>query len=293
MKMYFYRGEAPNFGDELNEWLLPKVFDNFFDDDDDVIFLGIGSILFDYHPKKKRKVVFGSGFGGYTSVPNIDDNWKVYGVRGPRTAAACGLGPEYVAGDGAILINRHRPRPVETPIAVSFMPHFQSIFRGHWETACRSAGIHLIDPRQPVSQVLDEIQASRLLISEAMHGAIVADALRVPWIPMLPFDKRHVMKWSDWAESLDINLVHRIGLPSSLGEAWLACTGRDPQRLRKIKGFMKFGMNSADTAFTAAAALSLRRLSMLEPSLSSDTSMQRVLNRLEDDAGKIRLDFAR
>ena len=290
--MYFYRGEAPNFGDELNEWLLPKIFHNFFDDNEDVIFLGIGSILFDHHPVKPRKVVFGSGFGGYTAVPSIDENWRIYGVRGPRTAEACGLGREYVAGDGAILINRYRLKPAQIPIAVSFMPHFQSIFRGHWEMACRLAGIHFIDPRLPVEQVLDEIQASQMLISEAMHGAIVADALRVPWVPMLPFDNRHVMKWLDWAESLDIELSHRFVMPSSLGEMWLACTGRDPQRLRKLSGVLKLGLNSADAPLIAAAALSLRRLAGIEPSLSSDVSVGRVLNRLEDDAGKIRMDFA-
>ena len=51
MKLYFYRGQHENFGDELNHWLMPKVFPEFFDDDPSVLFLGIGSIILDTHPK--------------------------------------------------------------------------------------------------------------------------------------------------------------------------------------------------------------------------------------------------
>ncbi|CAN7748979.1 polysaccharide pyruvyl transferase family protein [Caballeronia sp. LjRoot31] len=292
MKMYFYRGEAPNFGDELNEWLLPKIFKNFFDQNDETLFLGIGSILFDHHPRNKRKLVFGSGFGGYTSPPTIDDKWMIYCVRGPRTADACGLDRKYVAGDAAILINHYRPEPIGPSIAVSFMPHFQSAFRGHWQVACRRAGIHYIDPRKPVDAVLEDIQASQLVISEAMHGAIVADALRVPWIPVLPFDKAHVMKWFDWAEALDVSLTHHSIPPSSLNEAWQACTGRDSTKLRNARGIFKFGLNGIDEGFIAIAAFALRRLAKREPLLSTDTSMRRVLNRLEEEAGRIQSDFA-
>ncbi len=63
MKIYTYRGEMPNFGDELNNWLLPKVFPNLFDDDDSRLFLGIGSILFDLLQEYEQR------FG----VPEDDD----------------------------------------------------------------------------------------------------------------------------------------------------------------------------------------------------------------------------
>ena len=102
MKMYSSRG--PNFGDALNEWLWPRLLPDFFDGDESALFLGIGSILYDFLPRNARKVVFGSGYGGYTPVPHIDDRWAFYFVRGPVTARTLGLDPSLAIGDAAILV---------------------------------------------------------------------------------------------------------------------------------------------------------------------------------------------
>src|SRR3546814_1140970 len=103
VRYYAYRGEEPNFGDELNHFLLPRILDGFFDGKDDPLFLGIGSILFDHHPAHLTKIVVGAGYGGYMAKPVLDDRWKVYAVRGPRTARALGLDQRLVAADLAVL----------------------------------------------------------------------------------------------------------------------------------------------------------------------------------------------
>jgi succinoglycan biosynthesis protein ExoV len=290
MKMYFFRGAAPNFGDELNEWLLPKVFPNFFDDDESTLFLGVGSVLFDTHPKDCLKVVFGSGYGAYTPPPALDAMWKVYCVRGPLTAETLGLSPDLIAGDTAILINRFRPGSGAASIRCSFMPHWQSLELAQWARVCELAGVHYIDPRSPVDSVLDDIQASKLIVTEAMHGAIVADALRVPWIAAQPFLPENRMKWFDWAGALDLKLSQERLCPSTALEAWGARPFTKKHRL--TKGPLKGAFQALDRSLAQMAAARLNQVSALTPRLSEDRALDRALDRLETSACRIKRDFA-
>jgi succinoglycan biosynthesis protein ExoV len=290
MKLYFFRGDAPNFGDELNIWLLPKIFPEMFDDDESALFLGIGSILFDDHPKDRLKIVFGSGYGGYTPPPAFDDNWKIYCVRGPRTAKACNLSTDYIAADTAILIARHRAKTARSS-GYSFMPHWESAERGNWALACARSGIRFIDPRSAVEDVLQSIETSAVLITEALHGAIVADALRVPWIPVLPFHRAHRMKWFDWAEALDVSISHHAILPSSTREARGSRTQAHAIRLKDPKGLLKLGVAVLDRMFVHAAASRLKRVAKQSPMLSSDAALERALERLETCARRVRMDY--
>lgn len=293
MKLYLYRGRAPNFGDELNTWLMPKVFPDFFDEDERTLFLGIGSVIFNHHEMSSDKIVFGSGYAGYTGVPVFDEKWKFYCVRGPRTAKVCGLGNDKVAGDSALMIRDYRSTAQQKKIACSFIPHWESLDRGHWESACQVAGIHFLDPRLPVEKVLSDIETSQLVITEAMHGAIVADALRVPWVPMLPIRASHRWKWFDWAEALDINLRQRLLFPSSMREVWTLLSQREGSRLNNLGRPFDQLIGFLDKALTRAAAIGLRRAAALEPMLSSDSALARALEKLNSNAERIKADYWR
>jgi hypothetical protein len=89
MKLIYFRGHVPNFGDELNPYLWDRLLPpGLLDEDESELFLGIGSILFDTYPAGPRKYVMGSGYAGYTGLPPVHDgSWDVVFVRGPRTAA--------------------------------------------------------------------------------------------------------------------------------------------------------------------------------------------------------------
>jgi succinoglycan biosynthesis protein ExoV len=74
MKLTYFQGRAPNFGDELNSFMWAELLPpGFFDEDPAELFLGIGSIIFDTYPANARKYVMGSGFAGYSNAPDLND----------------------------------------------------------------------------------------------------------------------------------------------------------------------------------------------------------------------------
>lgn len=290
MKMYFYRGRRPNFGDELNPWLWPRLLPGFFDDDDSSLFLGIGSTLYDFLPAASAKIVCGAGYGGYTPVPRIDARWTFYFVRGRLTAETLGIDRRTAVGDAAILV-RSCPVPVpETRHRVSFMPHWESAIDGEWEEVARLAGVHYIDPCGTVDRVLADIAGSQLLVTEAMHGAIAADALRVPWIAARPIQPAHRWKWLDWTSALDVALDFGRLAPSNALELALRLGGRKHARaLRARPGLRRV----AARRFKERAAGSLARLAARHPSLSTDAAIDRAHSRMLDRLEQLRKDFPR
>jgi hypothetical protein len=284
MQMYHYRsGKVTNFGDELNVWMWPQLLPHAFDDPAGALFLGIGSTLFDFFPAQQTKIVFGAGYAGYTPKPHIDETWKIYFIRGRFTAEALNIDPSLVIGDAAILLRSCAlPAPSERH-SVSFMPHWESMQWGNWEPVCRRAGVHFIDPRRSVSEILSELRASELVITEAMHGAIVADALRVPWIAIEPIRPIHRMKWHDWASAIDLKLDPRRLGASNVFE-WTVGTISSQRWERR---FDKYGhwCRAFEEPFATLASRRLTALTRQRPSLSSNdaisTAHQRMLVKLD------------
>lgn len=285
MKLTYFQSHPPNFGDELNAYMWPKILpDGFLDEDESELLLGIGSILWEHHPKAPRKYVLGSGYGGYASPPDVHDGtWDVVFVRGPRTAQRLGLPLAKSVCDGAILLRTLDLPGAAEDIGVAFMPHYHSFSRGHWPEACEAAGIRLIDPRDDVEKIIAEICGARMLITEAMHGAIVADALRTPWLAVRPIHSENAAKWQDWAESLDLDLTRHPLQPTSLLELYISAT--KGQRYYEGRA-RRYGTGSlarpANKALTALAARHLKRISSREPQLSSDERIEDVCGRAKE-----------
>ncbi len=61
----------------------------------------------------------------------------------------------------------------------------------------------IINPLANLHNILKLISESRYVISEAMHGAIIADAFRIPWASVCFGGKVNEMKWHDWLLSFD------------------------------------------------------------------------------------------
>jgi succinoglycan biosynthesis protein ExoV len=282
VKLTYFRNTPSNFGDEVNAMMWRQLLpDGFLDEDDSELFLGIGSILWDHLPRGPLKHVMGSGFGGYTAPPDVHDgSWDVVWVRGPMTAERLKIDTRLAICDSAILLRATVLPPAAGGVDTVFMPHFESAARGNWQRACTLAGIGYLDPRDDVETLLARIRGARLMITEAMHGAIVADALRVPWIGIVPFFPQHRAKWEDWAGSLGFGLKPAKLPPSNLLETYTLITGKPGKGQRSQALFKAWPAAPVNVALVHRAAARLRRLAdTVEPQLSPDAAIARATER--------------
>lgn len=330
MKLYYAHTQKGNFGDDLNSFVFPRIFPGLLDENQGELLVGIGTILNHTVPKEPFKYVFGSGFG-YGGRPDFSTNrWKIYCVRGPHTAASLKLDRSLAATDPAALVSRYIPHFSGKPGGYGFIPHFESLDLGFWPEAASVAGLRFINPRASLNEVINGIQSCEVVITESLHGAIVSDCLRIPWIAVRPLVGAHRKKWLDWASSLEINLHAKQLVPSSRSEARNASWHRirGPVKTLLASNFLTVGLlngspqtealefhrndkrtsqlsrnipnvahspyrtpSSADKVHIERAACRLQELRQCEPQLSADLALTRALARLDDAADRLRRDF--
>ena len=268
MKLYYWKHgtEKRNFGDDLNPWIWERCMPGVLDDNADTIFMGIGTLLNrKYIPAAHKRVIFSSG-AGYGHPPQMDDSWKIYCVRGPLTARRLGIPENFALTDGALLVRKfYRPSP-DKKHRFSYMPHIIQAYSGgkSWQKVCQRTGIHYIDPQGSVDGILNEISTTECLITEAMHGAIVADCLRVPWIPVKTTERILRFKWEDWCASVGLSYS-----PCRMMPLW------DPQE----GGFMRQMRHRLKTQLVMGQLLHIA--SHAHRNLSDDKKLQILLDELD------------
>lgn len=209
MEVFYYRDPKLNFGDDLNAVLWPRILPKEAFEADDFEVVGIGSILTQEYAGSlassgKRVIVLGSGTS-YDQPPIDIAKWDVLAVRGPWTASMIGM-PEKAVTDGAILLADTTDlwQRAERATDVVFMPHHRSIRQTPWEQISRDAGMVYVSPQQPVETILAAFARAKLIVTEAMHGAIVADTMRIPWVPVVVAPTVDEFKWRDWGQSVEV-----------------------------------------------------------------------------------------
>lgn len=244
MKLYYYKDPRGNFGDDINPWLWNKLAPEILGEDPSELLVGIGTLINNKIPEGPIKLIFGSGVG-YGSLPVIDEKWKFYFVRGPLSAMLLGLDKSTAISDPAILIPQLvNSEPIHSDQRISFIPHHGSINNADWRKICEKARINYIDPASDFHDVILNIRQSKLVIAEAMHAAIFADAFRVPWVSVKCYDHILDFKWHDWCQSLNMNYM-----PERLPSLWDVekNLGIKPILKNKLKrGLSKIGIRSAD-----------------------------------------------
>jgi succinoglycan biosynthesis protein ExoV len=263
----FYCDHLPNFGDRLNSWLWPRLLPDHLDARSPTLLVGVGTLLSEGMAPWATKVVLGAGAPNAKPM-SLDGSWCVYGVRGPLTARALGLPASAALCDPAVLVPllNNTSRIIKTEqTRVGFMPHHLSANLGDWQRVCTDAGLTYIDPRAPTEDVLRDIARVPMLITEALHGAIVADALRTPWVPVQAYTHINRFKWQDWCASLALDYA-----PQHLPPLW--------DGVKHTKPFASARL----AAKTAASSMGWwhKRWRPLHPTDSSDEERTFVTERL-------------
>lgn len=239
MKLYYFQDPKGNFGDDLNPWLWDSLLPEFFDADDTRLFVGIGTLLNHRLPAKAELHIVGSGFG-YGSVPRIDKRFIFHAVRGYETARVLNLDAKLVITDPAVLLSSMTlPHAAKAGSATGFIPHCQSSRNFDWESVCREAGLKYISAEWSVDKVLEEMRTCKTMVCEAMHGAIAADALRIPWIPVFCYDYIATFKWKDWLST--VNLPYEPIAITSLYDV-----ERNAPTAIRLKSRLKRGLHSVN-----------------------------------------------
>lgn len=210
MRLFYYHDPIGNFGDDLNPPFWARLIPKALASTRAGTILGIGTILGHRDLPPGPKVVLGAGLG-YGRRPTLDGSWDIRFVRGPLTADLLGIPSTSALTDPAVLVGplglweQGRPVPVRKQ-RIGFIPHHVSTRYMNWSAVCRHLGIRYIDATWPPAKVVSHIRRCRSVISEAMHGAIIADSCRIPWTPVAIYPQFNAFKWRDWLASMELPL---------------------------------------------------------------------------------------
>ncbi|VDS10750.1 Exopolysaccharide glucosyl ketal-pyruvate-transferase [Paracoccus haematequi] len=313
MRLYYSVSSSGNFGDDMNEWFWDGLLTGWRDAEPDVTLFGIGTILGQKILADHGRVLVcgsGAGYGGINGIDRsrVDVSW----VRGPRTAAMIGLDRALAITDPACMVTtmpRFSGLPQGSGGAI-FIPHRSTARLDlDWGRIGRHAGLRVVLPSGQAQEVISEIAAADLVVTESMHGAILADAFRVPWVPVRISNEFNDFKWHDWAESVEVRMQvqdalrlprhvwlllkgakdrmralrkGQIFLPKdaavSPGPAQAAATDLGEQGRRRVKSLAR----TFAPAIEVALGRDLKRVARTAPHLSRDGVVADRIDRIQD-----------
>lgn len=217
MAIYYYdeytkKFNSRNFGDDINPFIFDHLLPERIIEDDKICIIGVGTLINEATIQNvahfEKKIVFSSGVG-YSKKGddlNFDDSWIFICVRGPLSSEKLKLPKSKGVTDGAIFLSQILKLKETKKDGIAFIPHVNT----HWtcgpilENLCKSIGIEYLVPDVEFDTFIKVVAESKCVITEAMHGAILADTVRTPWYPIkihnaLPF------KWQDWCQSMELD----------------------------------------------------------------------------------------
>lgn len=188
---YWWDG-VPNFGDWIGPYLLSKISNrpliNVRGQKRTQALFSVGSILEHINENYQQAEVWGSGLIQVPHRKRIKKLKKyisqVHAVRGEYTyqqlTQNVGLNVPKVFGDPALLMPRFYQPQNLVQDKICICPHFS-----HYQYFSEIEGsdqFNIIDVRNSVQNVVDQIVSSKVCISSSLHGLIIAQAYGVPWV---------------------------------------------------------------------------------------------------------------
>jgi succinoglycan biosynthesis protein ExoV len=312
MKLFFWNSREGNFGDDLNTWIWDVLLPGWRDWDPDVTFFGVGTLLNSQSLtglQGRRILVAGTGVGyGLPYSGPIFPEWDIRSLRGPLSARALGLDEALGLLDPAIMIPEFPEfRDLPRTGRALFVPHIASTRRHNWAPACDRLNIDFISPSEDSKRVIRALAGASLVLAESMHAAIIADAFRVPWIPVSVSGSFNGAKWQDWARSLGMQVdikplfpaIARLGdllrrpesklFPAGSGKAARSAKDTKHQRPHPKQSLkMRARVRMESVVLTSA----LRRAMERTPNLSDRALLQEKRDACRQMLESIRNDYA-
>ncbi|WP_017327480.1 polysaccharide pyruvyl transferase family protein [Synechococcus sp. PCC 7336] len=223
--------DTKNWGDALNPVLIEQIsgrkgrgFDinlksesgGTYPGDVGDLHLLVGSTL---QHADANTVVWGAGFTSNTCL-FAEKPKQIYAVRGPLSAAHArsqGVSCPDIFGDPALLFPRYyHPKP-RKQYSLGIIPHYLDSRDPKIERFRSRPDILVIDIKDPIEKVVDDLCKCDCVASSSLHGLIAADAYEIPsaWIKVSAKIPGNDFKFYDYFASLGL-----IGLePIDLTEA--------------------------------------------------------------------------
>jgi len=197
----FWHVGRPNFGDDINPSFLQRLAGQpvrFANDQTQPHWLGVGSIL---ESATSASIVIGSGYLKPTSGP-LPKQTTVISLRGQLSLERAGCDGNILLGDPLVLVDRLFDKPIQKKHRTGLVAHVLNISA---MKAKYGRHTHLISPMHEPWKVVEEIASCEQIVSQSLHGLIVADAFDIPNVWIAPSESMTGgrFKFDDYFSTLD------------------------------------------------------------------------------------------
>ncbi|CAM8393858.1 Polysaccharide pyruvyl transferase [Candidatus Methylopumilus planktonicus] len=209
MEVIHFKVKGGNFGDNLNDYIWQLLLPNIQELPSNEAILGIGTLQNKrISPNIKRIHVFGSGaLNSNASDWLKKNNFEFHFVRGPLTAKQWGCSEKSLIDGAALILHTNLKNiPLKKSKKIGYIPHHTSDQQADFNTISNHANMEYISTRGfEIEKFISQVKSCDFIITEALHGAIIADLFRKPWLPVSSGYHIYSFKWDDWCKSIDLN----------------------------------------------------------------------------------------